>query len=121
MIALLKEPGEFPQLREAGELRCEWEEMLGGTVDVAQIREDVGIIHLRWGRQVGKPLNVRMDIAPLSFENEYPKEQEIGFYGPVLFVGMGPDGPCDIDDNVGLLIMSGAAFGKAVQDAEMDE
>ena len=116
MRAIWMEPGKLPEVREVGDLRCEWEDALGGTADVEAIATDCGIVHLRWGRQMGLELNVRMDIAPLSFEGKAPVQQEIGFYGPVMFVGIGPDGPTDIDDDAGLLIMSGMAFGNAVKE-----
>lgn len=113
------EPGKLPEVRDVGDVKCEWEELLGGDAGVMQMAEDLLVVHLKWGRLLGLPLNFKIDIAPMTF-GDAPVEREIGLYGPVLFLGAGPEGPCDIDDRVGLLIMSGRAFGREVQDAELD-
>lgn len=110
------EPGKLPEVREVGDLRCEWEDALGGTADVTAVREDVGLVHLRWGRQMGHSKNVSMDVGTIDLDGGR-HQQEIAFHGPVMFVGLGPDGATDIDDDAGLLIMSGMAFGKAVVEA----
>ena len=116
MRVIWMEPGKLPEVREVGDLRCEWEEKLGGTTDVTAAREDVGVVHLRWGRQLGLGKNISMDVGTIDLDGT-KRQQEIAFYGPVMFVGIGPDGPTDIDDETGLLIMSGIAFGNAVVEA----
>ena len=116
MRAIWMEPGKLPEVREVGDLRCEWEEQMGGTIDATAVREDVALVHLRWGRQLGHSKNVSMDVGTIDLDGER-HQQEIAFHGPVMFAGLGPDGPTDIDDDAGLLIMSGMAFGKAVVEA----